>query len=81
MRGGGGEEGFRVGLVSRVSLVCRQDIPSLPGVSRWGVTSVLSFLAPAVKLGLSAVLLFGVPERAVKMEDGRAGESEAVEQQ
>jgi len=55
----------------------KQDIPSLPGVSRWGVTSVLSFLAPAVKLGLSAVLLFGVPERAVKMEDGRAGESEA----
>jgi len=54
----------------------KQDIPSLPGVSRWGVNSVLEFLRPNVENGLSSVLLFGVPEKVDKMGDGGAGETD-----
>ena len=57
-------------------IICRQDIPSLPGVSRWGVNSVLEFLRPNVENGLSSVLLFGVPEKVDKMGDGGAGETD-----
>ena len=54
----------------------RQDIPSLPGVSRWGVESVLEFLRPNVSNGLSSVLLFGVPGKVEKDGAGKAGETE-----
>eukprot|EP00092_Neocalanus_flemingeri_P030733 GFUD01033372.1.p1 GENE.GFUD01033372.1~~GFUD01033372.1.p1 ORF type:complete len:334 (+),score=99.11 GFUD01033372.1:38-1039(+) len=53
----------------------KQDIPSLPGVSRWGVNSVLEFLKPNVANGLSSVLLFGVPEKVEKDANGKAGET------
>ena len=53
--------------------VSRQDIGSLPGVSRWGTKSVVDFLAPIVDNGLSSVLLFGVPERVTKDEVGDVG--------
>ena len=49
---------------------------SLPGVSRWGVGSLLSYLEPVVANGLRSVLLFGVPEKVEKEEDGRTGETE-----
>jgi len=51
----------------------KQDIASLPGVSRWGTTSVLDFLRPLVSKGLSSVLLFGVPDKVSKDEEGSAG--------
>ena len=57
--------------------VSRQDIGSLPGVSRWGTKSVVDFLAPIVDNGLSSVLLFGVPERVTKDEVGEVGGTEA----
>lgn len=57
--------------------VSRQDIGSLPGVSRWGIKSVVDFLAPIVADGLSSVLLFGVPERVTKDEVGEVGATEA----
>ena len=48
-------------------LLFREDISSLPGVSRFGVNSVIDFLKPLVNLGLSSVLLFGVPANAPKV--------------
>jgi len=41
----------------------RQDIAALPGVSRWGTSSVVDFLRQPVADGLSSVLLFGVPDK------------------
>lgn len=44
----------------------KQDIPSMPGQSRWGVNRLCDALKGPVAEGLSAVLLFGVinaPER------------------
>ena len=41
----------------------RQDIGALPGVSRWGTSSVVDFLRQPVADGLSSVLLFGVPDK------------------
>jgi len=55
----------------------KQEVASLPGVARWGCRSVLDFLAPVVANGLTSVLLFGVPEKVTKEDDGRAGETEA----
>jgi len=52
-------------------------VASLPGVSRWGVASLLEYLKPIVANGLRSVLLFGVPEKVTKEEDGRTGETEA----
>ena len=49
---------------------------SLPGVSRWGVGSLLTYLESVVANGLRSVLLFGVPEKVKKEEDGRTGETE-----
>lgn len=51
----------------------KEDIASLPGVSRFGVDSVIEFLKPLVQLGLSSVLLFGVPANVPKDEFGSAG--------
>jgi len=51
----------------------KEDISSLPGVSRFGVDSVIPFLRPLVDLGLSSVLLFGVPANVPKDEFGSAG--------
>jgi len=51
----------------------KEDISSLPGVSRFGVDSVIEFLKPLVQLGLSSVLLFGVPANVPKDEFGSAG--------
>jgi len=55
----------------------KQDIAALPGVSRWGTKSVLSFLRPLIDKGLSSVLLFGVPDKVIKDDEGSAGSSEA----
>jgi len=54
----------------------KQDIPALPGVSRWGTKSVLAFLGPLVAKGLSSVLIFGVPEKVVKDDSGSVGATE-----
>lgn len=51
----------------------KQEIPSLPGVSRWGVASVLDFLRQPVSHGLTSVLLFGVPGKLTKDAKGSAG--------
>ncbi|XP_023320472.1 delta-aminolevulinic acid dehydratase [Eurytemora carolleeae] len=51
----------------------REEISSLPGVCRYGVVSVLEYLRPLVKDGLSSVLLFGVPNKVPKDEEGSAG--------
>jgi len=51
----------------------KQDISALPGVSRWGTKSVLTFLGPLVTKGLSSVLLFGVPDKVTKDEEGSSG--------
>jgi len=53
--------------------LAKEDISSLPGVSRWGVESVLGFLRPVVEDGLASVLLFGVPTNIEKDAEGSAG--------
>lgn len=55
----------------------KQDITSLPGVSRWGTSSVITYLRPLVDLGLSSVLLFGVPDKLEKDGEGTAGSGAA----
>ena len=50
-----------------INLYFREDISSLPGVCRYGVSSVLEFLRPLVKNGLTSVLLFGVPAKVPKV--------------
>ena len=48
----------------------RQDIGALPGVSRWGTSSVVDFLKQPVADGLSSVLLFGVPDKVWRQTPG-----------
>lgn len=45
-------------------------LASMPGQCRWGVNKLEGFLAPLVKKGLSSVILFGVPLKAPKDEQG-----------
>ncbi|KAB7501024.1 Delta-aminolevulinic acid dehydratase [Armadillidium nasatum] len=56
--------------------VAVQPIESLPGVSRYGVNSVVEALLPLVDLGLSSVLLFGVPTKMKKDDRGSAADAE-----
>lgn len=44
-----------------------EEIPSMPGVSRFGVNQVIAHLEPLVKKGLKTVLLFGVIENLPKV--------------
>lgn len=37
-----------------------EEIPSMPGVKRYGVNAMLGFVEPLVVKGLEAVLLFSV---------------------
>lgn len=45
-------------------------LASMPGQCRWGVNKLEGFLAPLVKKGLSSVILFGVPLKTPKDEQG-----------
>ena len=47
----------------------REEISSLPGISRFGVNRLEEHLRPAIDAGLTSVLLFGVPANLPK--DGR----------
>lgn len=40
---------------------CQAPILSLPGQHRWGLNTLVPFLAPLVAKGLASVILFGVP--------------------
>jgi len=51
-----------------------EDIPSMPGIKRWGVNKLSGHLKPIVDNGLGSVLIFGVPSPAVKDETGSAAE-------
>lgn len=53
-----------------------QPIASLPGVARYGVNQLEDMLRPLVEAGLRAVLIFGVPSRVPKDEQGSAADSE-----
>ncbi|MDT8389871.1 MAG: porphobilinogen synthase [Lentisphaeria bacterium] len=41
----------------------KEDIPSMPGVCRYSCDALIRDLPPLIENGLTAVLLFGVPER------------------
>lgn len=47
-----------------------QPIASLPGVARYGVNQLEEMLRPLVEAGLRCVLIFGVPSRVPKDEQG-----------
>jgi porphobilinogen synthase len=49
-----------------------EEIPSMPGIAQMGVSDLLARVESDLKLGLSAVLLFGHPEAGGKTADGRA---------
>lgn len=44
-----------------------EEIPSMPGISRFGVNRVLEHLDPLVKKGLKSILLFGVIKNLPKV--------------
>ncbi|XP_063614144.1 delta-aminolevulinic acid dehydratase-like isoform X1 [Penaeus indicus] len=52
-----------------------QPVASLPGVSRYGVNKLVAAVKPLVELGLSSVLLFGVPSNMPKDERGSSADS------
>lgn len=52
-----------------------QPVDSLPGVSRYGVNRLEAAIRPLVELGLSSVLLFGVPSNMPKDERGSSADS------
>uniref|UniRef100_A0A182NC96 Delta-aminolevulinic acid dehydratase n=1 Tax=Anopheles dirus TaxID=7168 RepID=A0A182NC96_9DIPT len=47
-----------------------QDIPSMPGVARYGLNTLLAHLEPLVAKGLQSVLLFGVIDKMPKDPTG-----------
>lgn len=44
-----------------------QPIPSMPGVARYGLTTLLAHLEPLVAKGLQSILLFGVVDKMPKV--------------
>jgi len=53
-----------------------EEIPSLPGVKRFGTHSILTHLEPLVEdYHLKSILIFGVPSKIVK--DGRGSEADS----
>uniref|UniRef100_A0A0B8RSK9 Delta-aminolevulinic acid dehydratase n=1 Tax=Philothamnus irregularis TaxID=1899461 RepID=A0A0B8RSK9_9SAUR len=52
-----------------------EEIASLPGQARHGVNKLEELLGPLVADGLTCVLIFGVPSRAVKDERGSAADA------
>lgn len=50
-------------------------LPSLPGVSKYGVAHLRKALEPWIAKGLSSVLLFGVSQNLVKDENGSGADS------
>lgn len=44
-----------------------EEIPSMPGVFRFGINQLLNHLIPLVSNGLESVLLFGVLEKLPKV--------------
>jgi porphobilinogen synthase len=47
-----------------------QPIPSMPGISRFGVDDLVRTVEADLRLGIKSVLLFGVPRDGVKDADG-----------
>ncbi|KAF4517917.1 hypothetical protein B566_EDAN005982 [Ephemera danica] len=52
-----------------------QDIPSMPGVKRYGINALHSALDPIVRSGLKSVLLFGVPQHLPKDNEATHADS------
>ncbi|XP_059480137.1 delta-aminolevulinic acid dehydratase [Neocloeon triangulifer] len=52
-----------------------QEIPSMPGVFRFGINKLKAFLQPVVDDGLKSVLLFGVPQNLPKDGQGTNADS------
>lgn len=44
-----------------------QEIPSMPGVARYGINPLKKHLTPLVEKGLASILLFGVVEKLPKV--------------
>lgn len=53
-----------------------QEIPSMPGIKRYGINALVKHLNPIVANGLESVLLFGVIEKATKDEHGTNADSQ-----
>lgn len=49
----------------------RQDIPSMPGVQRLGISQAVSAAQQAVQLGIPAIAIFPATEPSLKTEDAR----------
>ncbi|XP_058054554.1 delta-aminolevulinic acid dehydratase [Anopheles bellator] len=52
-----------------------QDIPSMPGVARYGANQLLAHLQPLVAKGLQSILLFGVIDQMPKDSTGTGADS------
>jgi len=52
-----------------------EEIPSMPGVCRFGINKLQLHLEPLVKMGLSSILLFGVVDRLPKNNEAISADS------
>lgn len=53
----------------------KEEIPSMPGVYRWGINKLIQYLIPLVQRGLKSVLLFGVVTTLPKDDTGTNADS------
>ncbi|XP_039450779.1 delta-aminolevulinic acid dehydratase-like [Culex pipiens pallens] len=53
-----------------------QEIPSMPGVARYGINPLKKHLTPLVEKGLASILLFGVVEKLPKDPTGTGADSQ-----
>lgn len=55
----------------------KQEIPALPGQYRWSIDRLSELLSPLVAIGLTSVLLFGVPQHLPKDDTATAATTTA----
>lgn len=53
----------------------KQDIPSMPGVARYGINQLRSHLTPLIQKGLSSIMVFGVVDFLPKDDQGSNADS------
>lgn len=58
----------------------REEIPSMPGIYRYSLDSILDEITEIVKLGIKSIIIFGVPERKDEVGTG-AWEDNGIVQQ
>ena len=58
----------------------REEIPSMPGIYRYSLDSILNEIKEIVELGIKSIIIFGVPEKKDEVGTG-AWEDNGIVQQ